>query len=88
MSNPNTSDIHNCHVNSVLQDAQLSSAYGVKGKSPLSVLPNFAVTSHLLPDVMHDILEGVFPSVLKHVLNKLSLEGSVHLDSTLKTQNI
>ena len=40
--------------------------YGVSGPSPLSELNYFDVTK--APDIMHDLLEGVIPLVLKIVV--------------------
>lgn len=42
--------------------------YGVNGPSPFSELNYFDVTKAFPPDIMHDLLEGVFPLVLKLVV--------------------
>lgn len=55
-------------VNSVQVDPTLKSIYGVNGPCIFSNLSNFDVTKHLAPDIMHDVLEGVIPLILKHLI--------------------
>lgn len=51
----------------------------VTGRCPFDKLPHFEITESFPPDLMHDILEGVIPQVLKLVLLKLTRERQVKL---------
>jgi len=42
--------------------------YGVTSACPFSCLSDFDVTQFFAPDVMHDVLEGVVPLTVKHIL--------------------
>jgi hypothetical protein len=66
-----TSDAHKCHVQSVLADRDLRHVYGVFGDCVLSCLKYFDPISCLLPDVMHDLLEGIMPYVVNLAIKKL-----------------
>lgn len=65
-----TPDTHRRH----LQVPDGKSLYGVTGRCPFDKLPHFEVTESFPPDLMHDILEGVIPQVLKLVLLNLTRE--------------
>lgn len=71
-----TPDTHRRH----LQSTDGKSLYGVTGHCPFDKLPHFEVTESFPPDLMHDILEGVIPQVLKLVLQKLNCEKLVTLE--------
>ncbi|CAN7975255.1 unnamed protein product [Ixodes persulcatus] len=66
-----TADTQKSQIAAVEVNPANSKLFGVKGKSPLLSLPNFDVTVQLLPDAMHDVLEGGVAFVLKHVLKEL-----------------
>ncbi|EEC18163.1 hypothetical protein IscW_ISCW024877, partial [Ixodes scapularis] len=66
-----TADTQKSQIAAVEVNPANSKLYGVKGKSPLLSLPDFDVTVQLLPDAMHDVLEGGVAFVLKHVLKEL-----------------
>ena len=70
-----TPDTHHRH----LQVPDGRSLYGLTGSCPFDKPPYFEVTESFPPDLMHDILEGVIPQVLKLVLLKLSHERLVTL---------
>uniref|UniRef100_A0A224YW03 Enspm-3 dr n=1 Tax=Rhipicephalus zambeziensis TaxID=60191 RepID=A0A224YW03_9ACAR len=64
--------LHETHIQGAKVNQPLSTAlYGVKGESPLLSIGYFDVTLQLPPDLMHDVLEGSIPHVLKHVLQGL-----------------
>lgn len=71
-----TPDTHRRH----LQATNCKSLYGVTGHCPFDNLSHFEVTESFPPDLMHDVLEGVIPRVLKLVLLKLSCERLVTLE--------
>ncbi|XP_041484273.1 uncharacterized protein LOC121430905 [Lytechinus variegatus] len=52
---------------------------GIKLDSPLNSISNFHVTSNAVPDIMHDLLEGICPLELKLVLKKLISDGHFSL---------
>ncbi len=64
-----TEQMHNEHVQAVLYHDIHPSVYGVEHRCALADLPYFNVTSSFPPDIMHDILEGVIPVTLKHIIN-------------------
>ncbi|XP_075741514.1 uncharacterized protein LOC142791002 [Rhipicephalus microplus] len=64
--------LHETHIEGARVNQPLSTAlYGVKGESPLLNIWYFDATLQLPPDLMHDVLEGSIPHVLKHVLQGL-----------------
>jgi len=71
-----TAEIHKAHLSAVLADRTLSSVYGVVRSSPLSCLSDFDVTLSFAPDIMHDLLEGVVPLTIKHVLKAVIATGT------------
>ena len=49
-----------------------STVYGINYRSPLDSLSNFEVAEGaMIPDIMHDILEGVLPLEMKNMLKVL-----------------
>ncbi|XP_064482771.1 uncharacterized protein LOC135395575 [Ornithodoros turicata] len=66
-----TAEAHNSHISAVELSPENVKLYGVKERSCLLALSGFDVTSQLLPDIMHDVLEGGINVVLKAVLNSL-----------------
>ncbi|XP_064465405.1 uncharacterized protein LOC135376891 [Ornithodoros turicata] len=67
-----TAALHNSHLADIEVDRSKCKLYGVSMESPLLQVPGFDVTQQLLPDAMHDILEGGTAFVLKHVLKSLA----------------
>ncbi|KAH9382026.1 hypothetical protein HPB48_011256 [Haemaphysalis longicornis] len=64
--------VHRTHVDSAIVNKPLSTVlYGVTSESPLSSIGYFDVTMQLPPDIMHDLLEGSIPHVLREVLQGL-----------------
>ena len=49
----------------------MATTYGVVRDPILNTLQYFHTTEGLLPDIMHDVLEGVLPMCVKHLLNHL-----------------
>ena len=66
-----TPQIHKYHVKSVLENNDNRGIYGVSIPCAFSVLNGFEVTSSFPPDIMHDLLEGVIPQVLKLIFEQL-----------------
>ena len=64
-----TEQMHIDHVQAVLHHDIDPSVYGVEHRCALADLPYLSVTSFFPPDIMHDILEGIIPVTLKHVIN-------------------
>ena len=62
---------HQYHVKSVAENPALTSVYGVRCQSPFHGLDAFDVTKCLPPDLMHDVLEGVLPILLRAVVDNL-----------------
>ncbi|EEC00567.1 hypothetical protein IscW_ISCW024064, partial [Ixodes scapularis] len=60
---------HQQHLQAItVNPKQNKRMYGVNERSPMLELPYFDVTRQLPPDLMHDILEGGFETVLRQVL--------------------
>ncbi|XP_064469848.1 uncharacterized protein LOC135384580 [Ornithodoros turicata] len=76
-----TASVHEDHIAAVEADHTKSRLYGVVARSPLLHIPDFDVTQQLLPDAMHDILEGGIAFVLKHVLMSLADSGLISASS-------
>ena len=49
----------------------MATTYGVVRDPILNTLRYFHTTEGLLPDIMHDVLEGVLPMWVKHLLSHL-----------------
>jgi len=64
-------DTHDVHVQSVLNDPRVSSESGVCTQACFCQLSSYDATKSLPSDVMHDMLEGIIPIVLKLVLEVL-----------------
>ncbi|XP_064455252.1 uncharacterized protein LOC135366472 [Ornithodoros turicata] len=62
---------HMSHIAAVELSPDNVKLYGVKERSCLLSLNGFDVTRQLLPDLMHDVLEGGINVVIKAVLNSL-----------------
>lgn len=63
--------LHDQHVCEVIEDPTRVSTTGVTGPSKLNELGYFHITENYTPDVMHDLLEGICPYELKHILKAL-----------------
>jgi len=63
--------LHLYHLEEVKQNPENSAVYGVKGPSVFASLEYFDVTQAFPPDVMHDCMEGVMPSVTSAVVKYL-----------------
>lgn len=61
-------ETHEYHLKACCENAELKKAYGVTGPCPFSELKYFDTTTAFPPDIMHDILEGVVPVILKLVI--------------------
>lgn len=72
-----TSDVHKCHLARVQQIPDDRATYGVYRPSPFEELDYFDTTTAFPPDVMHDLLEGVIPLVMKLVISKAHAEKHV-----------
>ena len=49
----------------------IATTYGLNRESSLNKLAHFHTTEGLIPDVMHDVLEGVLPLAIKYILKHL-----------------
>lgn len=72
-----TSEVHRCHLARIQQVPDDKATYGVYSPSPFDELHYFDVTTALPPDVMHDLLEGVIPLVIKLVISKAHTEKHI-----------
>ena len=60
---------HQTHCSSLggpLHD-HIATTYGLNRESSLNKLAHFHTTEGLIPDVMHDVLEGVLPLAIKYI---------------------
>ena len=62
---------HNRHIQNVLNDPRHSSETGVRTKACFSLISAYDAVMSLPSDVMHDMLEGIIPVVMKFVLEFL-----------------
>lgn len=86
-----TTEVHKYHVDCVKNDKQSAVLYGVNGNCTFDALPYFDVTKCFPPDVMHDLLEGVLPLVMKLVICKAHNQKHItisELNDELKNVNI
>ena len=67
-------EMYNRHAEFVATDPGSGSVYGVKKKSALNSSKYFHAVDGLPADIMHDMLEGVFPLHVKVVLRKVIME--------------
>ena len=51
--------------------SHIATTYGLNRESSLNKLAHFHTTEGLIPDVMHDVLEGVLPLAIKYFLKHL-----------------
>ncbi|CAF2057357.1 unnamed protein product [Rotaria magnacalcarata] len=63
---------YNKYLNSLENDLQMKSKFGVVGPSPLNGLQNFDPTSSFPGDLMHDFYEGVCPLIIMAMLKEAS----------------
>lgn len=66
-----TRNDHNMHCDATESSSNrdyFSKSYGVDGRSILNQSKHFHVVDGLVPDLMHDIFEGVLPLVLSELL--------------------
>lgn len=75
-----TPEIHEMHLKAVRAEPELGRVYGVVSECPFSELEFFDVTNGCPPDIMHDLLEGIVPRVLKLALKKLIQERHFTLE--------
>ncbi|MGL5674006.1 MAG: hypothetical protein ACRDC9_13165, partial [Plesiomonas shigelloides] len=63
-------EVHEYHLQCVQHNKENAALYGVRSTCSFDALGFFDVTKSLPPDIMHDMLEGVFPLTLKHVIHE------------------
>lgn len=61
---------------------------GVSERSPLLDIEYFDVTTQLPPDLMHVVLEGAVPHVLREVVNGLITDGVLGISDLYKVATI
>ena len=66
-----SSEMHKKHLQLIAQDADFSAVYGVRGICPLAELEYFDPITSLVPDVMHDVFEGVMQINIEVVVRGL-----------------
>ncbi|CAN7943716.1 unnamed protein product, partial [Ixodes hexagonus] len=66
-----TRAVHSAYLAAVKINTDNSKLHGVTGPSPLATLEYFDVTSQMAPDIIHDLFEGVFAFVIRHVMKRL-----------------
>ena len=68
-----TRDTHQTHCSSLGGPLHnhIATTYGLNRESSPNKLAHFHTTEGLIPDVMHDILEGVLPLAIKYILKHL-----------------
>lgn len=59
------------------EKSHYSKVYGINRMTILNELPYFDVTENLPQDLMHVLLEGVFPCHLEQLLNYIVYESSI-----------
>lgn len=57
----------------------MATTYGVARDPILNSLKYFHTTEGLVPDIMHDVLEGVLPMCVKHLLSNLNERSMISL---------
>lgn len=77
-----TSAVNKYHLDSIKENPSNTAVYGVERICPFDELSYFDVTKGLPPDLMHDLLEGVIPLVVKLVLCK------AHRDKHMTIQEV
>ena len=65
-------------------DESVCKDVGIRARCPLSVLKHFHPADCLPPDIMHDVLEGVAPSTISLVVDKMIGEGAIGSDAVNK----
>lgn len=81
---------HASHVSDLsgpLHD-HIATTYGITGKSVLNNSRYFHVVTGLVPDIMHDILEGTTQLTMKFLLRYLILQGKMFSLSTLNDRMV
>ena len=71
-----TAERHAYHVDAVMQNSLNSKIYGVRKACAFSDLPDFDISSSLVPDAFHDLIEGIFPLVTALLLRHFVAVGS------------
>lgn len=67
-----TRAIHSAHLAAVqINPGTNRKLYGVIGPSPLATLEYVDVTTQMIPDIIHEHFEGIFPLVIRHVMKDL-----------------
>ena len=76
-----TPEMHRFHVNSVIIDNTLQSAYGVNGGCCFDTLQYFNSVNYFPSDLMHDFLcNGVLPAVINEITGQLHKERIISDD--------
>ena len=78
---PRTRETHESHCSSLEGPLHehIATTYGLWRDAVLNELEYFHITDGLVPDVMHDLLEGVLLLCAKHLLKHLADTGIVHI---------
>ena len=72
--------VHAYHLEALQSSVANGPIYGVMHRCPLLDVSYFDVTTAFVPDIMHDILEGVIPQLLSMLIRRAVRERKVTLD--------
>ena len=73
--------VHAYHLEALDANVDNGPVYGVLSRCPLFDLAYVDVTCTFVPDIMHDLLEGVIPRLLKKVIGKSIRDKMVTVES-------
>lgn len=73
-------EVHDYHLQALEVSEANGALYGVLHRCPLIDLPYFDVTTAFVPDIMHDMLEGVIPNVTQKIVQKAVQDKLVTVD--------
>ena len=72
--------VHEYHLQALEANAANGPVYGVLNRCPLLDLPYVDITQVFVPDIMHDLMEGVIPSLVQKVVHRSVHNNLVSLD--------
>ena len=77
-----------CSALGDILDSHIATTYGVSRNSILNTLTHYHIIDGLPPDIMHDVLEGVFPLEIKMMLSQFLNERVFTLDQLNSCVNV
>jgi len=76
-----TRTVHEYHLAALQAHTNNGSVYGVLHRCPFLDLSYFDVTQSFVPDLMHDLLEGIIPNLVQKVISKGLRDGIITIES-------